>query len=544
MTYRRPESAAARTGTARRVLVGLLAALMAIAPAGTTAAQGEQPAPHQLYDALGVTDVHTRYVVLLDTTSVVGTRLFEIRTQLTTLLNAAGRTGDITLILFDRKVRRTISPLTPEHVHALRATEPLPPDDTIDVPGAVDAALTVLERDLPPRAALVVLAAGRQGPDASAGTDPATVLRRRADAIAARTTLTVHAFPLAWRADTRARHIAVLERAFPAKVTGGSWTPWVRPDLAHVKDDVLRRAALTALARDRSGQVVAEWPKEASRLSLTAEKATVTLTLRSTMTKVPLLVSDLKFTMTDDPTPISVKADVGRGVELKPGATVQVPVKLAWKTDKWGMGRETVRLSGRLSVQGRVSSPWDPHLTAVGIHTAPVSLRHSSTTVAGTGTVGIAAWVLWAVGGGASGLTVLLAVLAVWAAFAERRNHPRLHGWLTAQYPEDDQGTWVERQLGPVALVGRRELETEELYPSGEGTVHVRPGPDERGEARTLYIRCRPHDAEQLGDEGRCPVDGTVIISGVQFVHHRAEPVHVRGRRAGRHGSGPAEDTP
>ncbi|MFF3328612.1 hypothetical protein ACFYWX_03470 [Streptomyces sp. NPDC002888] len=519
------------------VLLGLLttltlpALLALLAPAATAAGQptptkSSEPhsgrlSPDEFYDELGVADVRTRYVVLVDTPSLKGTQLEETRTQLTTLLDAVPRQDDVTLILYDRGVRRTIPRLTRADVGSLRAPQPAPPDRRIDLLPALDAALTTLKGDLPKRAAIAVLASGEQ---TTTGVDPVSELRSRADSLEARTRLTVHPFPLFGAADDRARHLDTLVRVFPAAITTGSWTPWDRPDLAQVRDDVLRHAALDALARDRSGRLVVEWPKQPVRLSPKEGKATVTFTLRSTMTKVPLWISDLGFTVTDDPVPITAKLPAGKSTsgELKPGATARVTVELSWKSDEYEGERRTVRMTGRLAVHAKVTTPWEPNLTALGIRTIPQPLEATPTTVSGTGQVGVPGWVWPTLTCGAFGIAV---VWAVGAVYARRRRNPKMYGWLVARYvDEGDQDTLLAQELGPIPLWGQRSLSTEQLYPSGEGTVHVSPESVERGVVRALRIVYEPYDPQAPGDDGVCPVDDKVIVNGVEFVHQVEQP--------------------
>lgn len=506
-----------------RALWCLLALLTALLPAGTCAARadgsdGRSPL-HRFCAELGVAGDRTRYVVLVDTASLDGARLAHTRAQLGTLLKAASRPDEITLVLFDRRVRRIVGPLTEADLRTLDAPRPAPAEDgPVDLVAALHAAVTALERDLPRRAALVTLAEPRPAGARSGATVDAT-LRRRAAALAAHTTLTVHAFPLGADAETRARHLTVLEDVFPTAVATGPWSGRVRPDLAQVTEEVLRHAALAALADDRSGRVVVAWPRRPPRLDPAEGRARIALTLRSTMRKVPLTVSGLRFSVTDDAAVRVFARPLGtKPVELKPGATATVPVELSWTADRYRLGRETLRVGGRLTVRGEVGTPWAQRLASVGVHTVPPPLPVATVVVSGAGPVGVPGWLTASVGGGVAGIVLVWALVAV---VARIRRRPRMRGRLTARYPENDAGTWVDRELGPVDLSGHRALATAELYPAGEGVVHVWPGRREGGAVRALHIRCVPHGEEERGDDGVCPVGGSVIVNGVEFVHHR-----------------------
>ncbi|MGW0767578.1 hypothetical protein [Streptomyces sp. NPDC002676] len=504
----------------RAALLSSLAALLALLavlslPAPSAQARDQPLTPAQFYKAVGVTGIRTRYVVLLDTGALDGSRLAETRDQLGTLLDAVAKPDDITVIVFDHRVRRTISPLGRADLGSLAM--PGPGDDRIDLATALDAALTSLEDDRPARTALAVLGYGDPG-----GEEPSAKLRRRAGELAAHTALTVHAYPLAAGADTRARQSGFLESAFPGAVATAPWSPAVHPDLAQLADDVLRYAALAALAPDRAGRVIASWPRRAPRLSPWDEKAEVTLTLRSTLHRVPVHLSGVAFTVTDAPVPIKAKADTTE-LDLKPGATAHVTVELSWKADKYRLGRASVRLSGQLSVHARTGTPWAQNLAAIGLRTIPPRLNTASTGVAGTGSVGIPFWLLPTASGA---LLLLFAVptglyLRRWL----RRNRPTMRGWLTAQYPEAADGAWAVRELGPVTLAGRRSLVTYALDPTGEGSVEIRPDrADDRGTVERLSIVCRKPGKDGHRDRGRCPVGGSVIINGVEFIHHKKQP--------------------
>ncbi|MFG2130963.1 hypothetical protein ACGFNV_24535 [Streptomyces sp. NPDC048751] len=531
------------------VLLGLLTLLALTTPAraatAAPAADGQPTpkknsgptlgvlTPDQFYGELGITGVRTRYVVLVDTAYLRGMPLRETRTQLTTLLDAMSGKDEITLILFDREVRRTIPRLTREDVEGLSAPGPPSTDYTIDLPRALNAALTTLKSDLPQRSAIAVLAAGEQ---TTPRPDSVDALGSRADALRLRTRLTVHLFPLSGYDGNRTGHLEVLARAFPSSLITNSWRPWERPDLAQVREDVLRRAAITALAVERSGRVVVEWPEKPVRLSPKDGKATVTLTLRSTMKTVPLWISGLRFTIDDGSVPITATVPSDKyisGDELKPGAAAQVTVELTWKSDQYATERRTVRLTGSLSVHAEVSTRWQPNLTALGIRTIPPPLDARSITVSGTGQVGIPAWVVPAVGAGAVGLVLVWVVRAV---RRRARRRPRMHGWLVARIlDEGAQGT-VTSELGPVPLAGQRSLCTDRLLPPGEGLIHVSPECDDRGAVAAFLIVYESCDPQMPDDDGVCRIDDGVVIKGVEFVHMVRQPSRPVARPEEHHG--------
>jgi len=511
--------------TTRRTALGspvllLLGVIGVLAAAPLAVAAAPSPAPSPIYANLHLDRTPISYVVLLDTSPAMQPQSTWVQGELTALLAALPSNPDVTVIGFDRRIEQDLRVRAAGDLNSLGA----PAGQGSDLGRALETAVGGLENGPPRAAAIIPLVASAPSPEPSSpyavgtGTAWSDLGKRAADLFSR---VDAYVFPFLFMSDpARQSTTALLNQVFPGRVDEGPGLLAAGPDLVQVKDEMLKRLALEALAPDRTASVTAQWPKAPPALDPGRSSATVDLSLHSSASRVPLRVSKLRFTVTGSK--VAAHASAATPVDLRPGATVQVPVTLSWDAQDGGFGTRTVDLSYHIDVTGDVTTPWQQDLAGIGFGPFKPTFQGAQETLAGSGTVwpSEGADVLY----GTAGMVIFLVLLFGGAALIDRLTRPRMAGSLSALYnrPHDDDPATVEEvTLGPVRIGGLAELKTTNLAPPHlGGAVDVRPGTGSTG----LVITYTPKDDTSRKDSADCPPGGTVMVNGVLFVHHENDP--------------------
>ncbi|MFJ2376441.1 VWA domain-containing protein [Streptomyces sp. NPDC087769] len=504
---RTTRSPRATTTLRRAAAVGaVLLAALAAATAPATAAEG--PSREEIYRELGVADQPVDYVILVDTSGSMKAkgRYDVVRSTLRTFLGGLTRTDHVALVTFDdRPEARYIGSAGDPAKIVARLPKAPDPDGGTDIGAALDQALRELERtDAARVASVVMLTDGRHQPPrgsgypTSSGT-PWKALRKRAEAIGARTELAGYALPLATGASGAERlgdvvHNTVVLR--PGSIQDlGSY-------LQRAGDSTRARSAARLLAEDRGKGVTASWKQTGPR-DLTTGSAAASVTFRSAARHLPLTVSDVRLSAAGALLGIS---GLPTRLTLGPGESRTYAVRLAGGPDGSGLPyRHTEEASAVLRVSGQVSSPWQRALApdvdlkvpeAVAVGGGPLAVR------ADIGSVVLLPGILLG----------LLAVLVLGWLRWRSVNRPVLSGALIV-VPVFAGGV-----PGRIALSGRRvAFQPRE---GGRGTVHGRRRRTADGPGTDLMIRYVPDGATGRPDRVVCAPGAQAVVGGLSFTHH------------------------
>ncbi|MFE6668064.1 VWA domain-containing protein [Streptomyces sp. NPDC057697] len=492
-----------RAVAAGAVLLTVLAA--ATVPAASASAEG--PDREEIYRDLGVADQPVDYVVLVDTSGSMKAkgRYGTVRSTLRTFLGGLTRADHVALITFDdRPEARYIGSAGDPAKIVARLPEAPDPDGGTDIGAALDLALRELERsDAASVASVVMLTDGRHQPPRGSGYPtssgaPWTALRKRAEALGARTALAGYALPLASGASGAERLGDVVGNTLvlrPGSIQDlGSY-------LQRAGDSTRARSAARLLAEDRGKGVTASWEPTGPR-DLTTGSATASVTFRSAARHLPLTVSGARLSAAGATLGIS---GLPTRLTLGPGESRTYPVRLAGGPDGGGLPyRRTEEASAVLRVSGRVSSPWQRALApdvdlkvpgAVAVGGGPLTVR------AETGSALLLPGIL---------LGLLAVLVPAWLRWRSV-NRPLLSGALIV-VPVFEGGV-----PGRIALSGRRvAFQPRE---GGHGTVRGRRRRGADGPRTELLIRYVPQGATGRPDRVICAPGARAVVGGLSFTH-------------------------
>jgi len=491
----------------RRIAAVLVAALAVLAAGPTPAAAAPDPIREEIYAALRLQldEVAAHYVIMVDTSPSMsnGDRYSRVRTALRAFLGGLDANDVVSLFTFnDNPEEQYTGPVgDPEQV--LGRLPAIPTTDTnTDIGRAVNGALDVLKGDGSPIRAVVLISDGDHTPQPTSeygpdGTGPAwAALKSRA---AGFTDVQAYALEVGTGHAGRALGWAF---ANPQAFDSGT-ADLITAALERAKRAVLDAKVRRILADERGGITLTWVPNgSAGSVDLAAGHTTVTVDATSGTTHVPLTLRGFTATVEGYPATVTTTGEV----TLAPGETKRVQVELRWDPPAAGVLRGTERHRLRLAPAGTPTTRWQPVLTELGLGFKPtLTAAPLELTAESRGplrrTVGVLAL-----------LVLLLALLAAWWW----RRHPAPSGRVRAcldpsagGFGETDVSRLRTRLHGP-----------DRLRLPGIASLRRRPAPLWRRRTDPEYeITYTPGRDRSRTDASTCPVNGSVIVNGMQFCH-------------------------
>ncbi|MCZ7457874.1 vWA domain-containing protein [Streptomyces sp. WMMC940] len=519
--------------TARRALPLALGAALAApgAPAATALPAADAPLPREgIYRSLKVDEVPAAYVVLIDTSSSMqdrgpdGAPLYAtVKRRLDAFLRTLTPADEVAVVTFGRatSVIHPMSPVKAKGGGSLFA-KGLPATATesaSDHGSALEAAAEQLNRSTAPVGAVLLLTDGAvNAPGSPYERQDAPAwkrLKERYSAMGTNRKIVGYGVPLA-------------EGTRVGEVLGGAFgAPRILPvdpaalgtQLGVAKDQVRAEKAVSVLRTDEGRGVAVSVEGEGVRrpgpgaVTLAtgdrtgARSRTVRVTLSSEARHVPLRVV-LRAAAERGGPDVDVSG-AGRAVDLAPGQSRTVELKLAWVQDpEFALIPGARDFRAGLDLRADVSSPWTPAVRS--------SLGYAKFATGGPAVTDVD--LVGTVPGRAPGwfypLVLLVALLggaAGWRAY--KRSRPVLSGTLTVT----DLRTGDRRTL---ALRGREvSAETD----AGDVRARITVRGRQEGGRLVLVLRCdreapRP-GGERLSGSGTCELGKSTVLCGIGFSH-------------------------
>ncbi|MDP9793124.1 hypothetical protein J2S43_001636 [Catenuloplanes nepalensis] len=484
-----------------------VAAAIAVTMTGgpVIAAPDGQASLDEVYAALGVDDVPSDYVVMVDVSrSMAGDRYEQLKKSLTGFFAALAPEDTVTLIPFAEGTKADTRPVgrSPGELVAM-----LPRDadgSYTDIGAALEAAVATLGRpDAPSLATVVLLTDGQHAPGPRSAyplteghnwvklADRAKKLRK--------TSLDAYAVPLAG-----ATGAGLLTKVFPgARVLETTSVDRLTTSLAGPKAAARAAKARSLLAAEIDRPVEVTWPDE----EIGAGGTVLDVQLRSPMAHVPLVLD--RMTVTSGNAALTSTVPDGR-VTLPPGGTVTVPVAVTWDAGPRAFAPlKTVRDRATLRLSAEVGSPWSTVLTddlklALPTELPPQAPELSLSAQRGS----LWYWVS----------TALLLLCAMLLALHWRRR--RLSPMLTGSVRIDGAG--AEPRLLP--LSGRRsQLSADVTGLPGSGDITaIRPAVSTT--EVNLLITYSPDGSAARRETAICRAGETVSVTGTSFTWQTTVP--------------------
>jgi hypothetical protein len=393
----------------------------------------------------------------------------DVRRKLADFLGALSTQDQVWLYTFDIVPARVYAgPVTSVDQIMAALPDQIAQGRSTDIGAALDRAVEVLKDEATaPIAAVVLLTDGVDEPAAGSHypsvNDPAwDVLRQRAEQVSQGRS--VSAFAVALDEDRTAgaqlllKIFAQAEMLNPAQTGAASY-------LDRPKEAVRDAKARLALAPDAAGTVTVTWPDHP--IDLRSGQSTFDVVLHSTMTRIPLVVTNLSISATGVGAP---RLELVNGpVALAPGASATVAVRVSWSPPSpcCGVGGQ-VSQGYRFALAAAIDSPWRDVLTQDLTVPLRPTLSGSSTelTLVADGNSSL----VYLLGLGAVVLVALIVALLV-----RSRTRPRMSGTLVVR------SSHATEPIATVKLSGRsRRLGPPDL-PQGRGVVHGTRSADRRG---------------------------------------------------------------
>jgi hypothetical protein len=476
-----------------------VAAAVCLATAQPAAAD---PGTDQIYQTLGVDDVAADYVVLVDVSgSMDASHLYgPVKSSLRALFASLAPQDEVTLVTFAGNVKTVWQgPIGDDPDAPIAALPPRADGTATDIGRALAASVTILNRpSAPPIGTVILLSDGLHQP-AAGSPYPLTSgyawdqLGRDVQAMH-KASLSAYAIPLA--GDTSVGLLTKVYGSY-ASVLSTASVDNLTNRLAEPKATVRAAKAAAILGGDLTAPVTAQWSVHPAG----AGTATMSVTLRSATSHLPLQVTDLRVQACDH-VGVSVPAIA---ISLPPGRTATVAVTLTWHpTGHSPMPFHTTGLSCPLAFTAAVSAPqpWADFLrTELHKQLATASVATTATVAYSTSDGSSGAWL--------AGILILAALVIVAATLRWRRAHPMLSGVLTATLP----GTAGSRT---VPLQGRRmTISAATAGVPGAGVVTAARAPKTR--EPVIRISYNRNGSAVSGDTDICPPGTAVSIGGVSF---------------------------
>jgi hypothetical protein len=477
-----------------------------VAPGIAVAGGLADPTREEIFEQLETDDVSADYVILIDTSGSMSTGgLYrEVRSSLEAFLDDLAKNDHVAIYTFDNRVipRYVGQAARVSTMLAGVPTAPTPGGAT-DIGAAINKAIFELERaTASPVASVVLLTDGDHDPPPgsaypTASGDSWEALKTRAGKLKAKS-VTGYALPL--RGVTGA---SLLGTVFTNTVV---LDPKSIGELGQYLDRAkagtrLDKARLK-LESDIGKGVTAIWDAP-STLDLNGRDAEVSLTLKSQTSRVPLALTGLSIRQSGG---VQVTSDLPQHVDLGPGEAKTLIAKVSWQPQPWLIPfRQRLEVPFSPEVNATVTSPWAAALSpGIDLKTPGRVQSTTSTSVAVAETGTWRAQLITAL----SALLVLLVIGRI--GYARRR--PRKSGMLVASHP------FVGQELGRFPLGGRGRVRLEGQRLPGAAKVVARRVPIRREDTSGIEYEI-VYQRAKFTETSRCPVGGSVIISGISFEH-------------------------
>ncbi|MFF7717003.1 VWA domain-containing protein [Streptomyces sp. NPDC007988] len=518
---------------ARRALLFALGAALTASGASPAAAvtAADTPLPRDgIYRSLKVDEVPSAYVVLVDTSSSMqdrgpdGAPLYAtVKRRLDAFLKTLTPADEVAVVTFGRatSVVHPMSPVRTKGGGSLFA-KGLPATATesaSDHGSGLEAAAEQLNRSTAPVGAVLLLTDGAVNAPGSPyerqGTSAWKRLKERYSAMGTNRKIVGYGVPLA-------------EGTRVGEVLGGAFgAPRILPvdpaalgtQLGVTKDQVRAEKAVSVLRADEGKGVAVTVDGEGVRTPRSgavtlatgdrtgARSRTVRVTLASKTRHVPLRVTLRTAAAPDGP---GVDVDgAGRPVDLAPGQSRTVELKLTWNQDpEFSLIPGARDFRAGLGLRADVSSPWTPAVRS--------SLGYAKFTTGGPTVTDVD--LVGTVPGRAPGwfypLVLLVALLggaAAWRAY--KRRNPTLSGALVV----------TDLRTGSRQTLVLRGREVSEETDAGDVRARITVRGRHEGGRLVLVLRCdreapRP-GGERLRDSGTCELGKSTVLCGIGFSH-------------------------
>ncbi|MFD8194979.1 VWA domain-containing protein [Streptomyces wuyuanensis] len=519
----------------RALLLALGGALAASGTAPAAAAPAaDTPLPRDgIYRSLKVDELPAAYVVLIDTSSSMqdrgpdGAPLYAtVKRRLDAFLKTLTPADEVAVVTFGRatSVVHPMSPVREKGGGSLFA-KGLPATATetaSDHGSALEAAAEQLNRSTAPVGAVLLLTDGAVNAPGSPyerqGTPAWKRLKERYAAMGTNRKIIGYGLPLA-------------EGTRVGEVLGGAFgNPRILPvdpaalgtQLADAKDQVSAEKAVNVLRTDEGKGVAVAVDGEGVRTpgsgavtlatgdATGARSRTVRVTLTSKTRHVPLRVT-LRAAARPDGPAVDVEG-AGRPVQLAPGESRTVGLKLAWNQDpEFALIPGARDFRAGLDLRAEVSSPWTPAVRS--------SLGYAKFTTGGPAVtdVDLVGTVPGRVPGWFYPLVLLVLLLGGAAAWrSHKRRNPALSGVLTV----------TDLRTGSRQTVVLRGREVSKDTDAGDVRARITVRGRHEAGRLVLVLKCdreapRP-GGEPLRDTGTCELGKSTVLCGIGFSHETA----------------------
>lgn len=500
----------------RRLAVGLLLGAFAMTTMSATAQPASPPTLEDVLNTLGIDKAPADYVVVVDTSGTMQeSGLYpRVKEALAPFLSALRPVDHLSLLTFDTAATIRFTDVVKNDPK--RALDQLPQNAegvATDIGAGIAAGLAELER---PGAyevgALVLITDGKHQPSEKSAY-PTTAgqtwdtLAVRARQVSEQHRIVSYALALAPTTDAE-----LLKGTFPQTVVLAIPSDQVDGVLGRVTQQLRLDAARRAIEPDLKGIIEASWDGQLSSIDLNSGSARVNLTLRSRLTAVPVTVSHLVAQVSGADIMIGGLRD---SVELAPGQTVHLSAQLyPAHAGGFGFGTKRVTETGRLTLSGDVSSPWQPVLEHdLGLSFKP-SLQSQPADLTATLTKGwsylrlVLTFLLPPLG------LIALAILA-WLMY--QRSKPILRGALVATAT----GGLPVRGILAGRNVAIGTIKGSQLNISGRGRVTGKRVA-RRGRRKGFDLELQIQYASSpnaKAERGRCKPNASTVVDGVTFTY-------------------------
>jgi len=468
----RRSGAGVSAATVCAVLLALFSTLSAMALSSDT----PQASLNDVVKSLGVASSPVDYVIIVDTSgSMQDSGLYpKAKTALGSFLQALKPTDHLSLLTFDTTATlRYTGTVGSDPRSPLNQLPPTATGEATDIGAGIETGIAELER---PNAnavgAIVLMTDGKiQAPPGSVYPTPSApawnALQERARKVATKHQIASYALALEPTTDA-----ALLKKVFADTLVVALPSDQIEGYLDRVSANSMRQKAIQALQPDLGNGVEASMSGPLDNLDLGKGTADVKVTLRSTYTKIPVTINP-SASVTGDLQ--ATASGLPASINLEPGQSKPFTLRLTFPTAGGsGPGGDPSTRSGKVTLAGTISSPWQQVITSeLGLAFTP-KLATPPVDITGHGTTGwrrlspgalIPAPVLFIL------LMIGLFILLIWTV--RRSRMPRLVGVLEL---------WHEGQLASDFLLGGKVLKL------GKGARSV-PGQPLSGSVRGLRRR-------------------------------------------------------
>ncbi|WP_069166471.1 vWA domain-containing protein [Nocardia altamirensis] len=405
------------------------------------------------------------YVVVVDTSgSMQESGLYpRVTGALRTFFAAMKPSDHLSILTFDTApTLRYSDRVGPDPSTAIGQLPPVADGRGTDIGAGIAAGLAELERPGRGQVGAIVLVTDGQiqadgSPYATAESRAWNSLTDRANRLTANHHIASYAYALAPTTDA-----ALLKKVFHDTVVVAIPPAQVEGYLNRVTEETVRHKATGALQRDAQAGVEATWGTDVAQLNLGDGEADFPVVLRSTFSRVPIVVCDFSIEIKGFDAHVS---GAEQPIDLRPGESKEVHVHLSVDSmGGFGFGKRTETRSGTVAFTGTVGTPWSHAITEdLGVPFAP-KLTSPPGPISVVGTTGWS-WVTLV----SIPLAALLLGIALWTA--RRLRMPKLTGALELM----DEG----RPVTEFALGGK-------VYAFGKGK-HAIPGKNLVGNVRAVH---------------------------------------------------------